>query len=334
MDHLSRLAATPRATAVAIADTHARRAREASERFHVPRSYSDYRELLDQPDVEAVTVAVPNHLHATVALDALKAGKHVLLEPPMAVRARDAQRLADSARKSRRTVMLAQGLRLHRHTVLARALIDRGDLGEMYHARAFWLRRAGIPKIGSWYTQKHLSGGGCLLDLGLHVLDLALHLMKDFEVKSVSAVQHGKLGARGVGELDTARADPAPARLFDVEDFGAALIRMKSGRTVSLEAAWAGFLTDDGREQGVEVLGTHGGVSLFPARLLRGMMDGWEMLQPSAPRAPHAEDCIHHFAACVLEGRKPIVPLDQSLRLQHILEAISTSAASGKDVLV
>jgi predicted dehydrogenase len=332
LDHLCKLAACPRAAAVAIAETLPRRAREASERFHIPRSYSDYHELLDQPDIEAVTVAVPNHLHALVALDALKAGKHVLIETPMTIRAKDAERIVEAAKKSRRTVMVAQGFRLHRHTILARSLVDRGELGEVYHARAFWLRRAGIPKIGSWYTQKPLAGGGCLLDLGLHMLDLGLHLMKDFEAKSVCAIKHAKLGPRGVGEVDTARADPLPARTFDVEDFSAALIKLKSGRTLSLEVAWAVFLTDDRREFGVDLFGTHAGFSLFPARLLRGLVDSWETVEPNAPRTAHAEDAIHHFATCVLEGRKPLVPIEQSLQLQFILEAIYASAASGKEV--
>jgi len=158
--------------------------------------------------------------------------------------------------------------------------------------------------------------------------------MKDFDAKSVCAIKHAKLGPRGVGELDTARADPLPARTFDVEDFSAALIKLKSGRTLSLEVAWAVFLTDDSRESGVDVFGTHAGLSLFPARLLRGMMDSWEILQPNAPRTALAEDCIHHFATCVLEGRKPLVPIEQSLQLQHILEAIYTSATTGKEVLV
>lgn len=332
LDHLSKLAACPRASAVAIAEIHPKRAREATDRFHIPRSYTEYHELLEQPDIEAVTVAVPNHLHAQVAMDALKAGKHVLLETPMAVRAKDAERIVEVARKTRRTVLVAQDFRLHRQVTAARALVDHGDLGDIYHARAFWLRRSGIPRIGSWYTQKNFAGGGCLFDLGLHMLDLSLFLMKDFEARSVYALKHSKLGPRGIGESEGGRTEAVATRSFDVEDFSSALIKLKSGRTVSLEVAWAVFLAQDSREYGVDLLGTHGGLSLFPARLLRGTMDGWDYLEPNAPRGSAGDDCIHHFATCVIEGKKPLVPVEQSLKVHQILDAIYTSANSGKEV--
>src|ERR1051326_4803111 len=186
LEHLHSLIGCPRAVAVAIAETHPQRAREASERFRIPRSYVDFRELLDQPDIDAVTVAAPNHLHAAMAIEALKARKHVLMEKPLATSVKDAFKVIETARKMKRTVMVAQTYRFNRHTQLAKMLIERGDLGEVYHARCFWLRRNGIPRIGSWFTQKQFSGGGCASDLGLHLLDTCLHLLKDFEASTVN----------------------------------------------------------------------------------------------------------------------------------------------------
>src|SRR5579863_4553579 len=181
LDHLTSLSQCVRATAVAIAENNAARAKEASERFKIPRSYTDYRELLEQADIDAVTIALPNHLHAPVAIEALKARKHVLLEKPMAMNAKEAIKIADMASKMRRTLMVAQHFRFNRQTQMARQIVQRGDLGDIYHARCFWTRRNGIPRIGSWFTQKKLAGGGVIYDLGVHVLDTCLHLLNEFD---------------------------------------------------------------------------------------------------------------------------------------------------------
>jgi predicted dehydrogenase len=332
LDHLTSLSTCPRATPVALAENSARRAREASDRFKIPRSYSDYHELLEHPDIDAVTVAVPNHLHAQVAIDALKAGKHVLLEKPMATSAKDAARIAEAARKAKRVLMVGMNYRFHKQAQMARTLIERGDLGEIYHSRSFWLRRAGIPRIGSWFTQKRLAGGGCAYDLGVHMLDLCLYLMKDFEAVSVSAQTHSKLGRRGLGEFDWGKSEVDPARPFDVEDLSVALIKLKSGRSVLLEVSWAALLPADGRELGVDLLGSHAGISLFPARLQRPILEGWETIQPNFAKLPHSEDRIHHFVNCLLDGKRPLVTVEESLKVQQILDAMYTSAATGKEV--
>src|SRR5438046_6937407 len=129
LDHLLNLASCPRAASVAIAESNPQRAKEASERFRISRSYSDYRELLDQPDIDAVIVATPNPLHARVAIDALQSRKHVLLEKPMATNAKDALKVVETAKKMKRAVMVAQIFRFNRHTQMDLTNIDRVDLG-------------------------------------------------------------------------------------------------------------------------------------------------------------------------------------------------------------
>lgn len=332
LDHLHSLTTCHRAVAVAIAETNPQRAREASARHNIPRSYADYRELLEQPDIDAVTIALPNHLHAPVAIEALKARKHVLLEKPMATSAKDAGKILDVAKSMKRTLMVAQNFRFDRHTQMARQSIERGDLGEIYHARCFWLRRAGIPRIGSWFTQKKLAGGGCLCDLGVHLLDTCLHLMKEFEVTAVSAQTYAKFGPRGLGEMDWGRSEIDPKRPFDVEDYGVALMRLKSGRTISMEVGWACFQNQQAREYGIDLFGTAAGFSLYPARLFRNTIEGQEILTFNSARVPHPEDRIHHFVNCVLDGKKLLVPPEESLKVQQALDALYASTASGKEV--
>jgi predicted dehydrogenase len=330
--HLLSLTSFPRAAAVAIAETHAQRAKETTERFKIPRSYNDYRELLDQPDIDAVTIATPNHLHAEMAIEALKARKHVLVEKPLATSAKDAARIIDTAKKAKRTLMVAQNFRFNRYTQMAKMIIDKGEIGDIYHARCFWLRRNGIPRIGSWFTQKKLAGGGCILDIGSHLLDACLHLMSDFDVVSASAQTHAKFGPRGLGEMDWGKGDIDPQKTFDVDDQGAALLRLKSGRSVILEASWAAYVPSDTREYGIDLFGANAGLSLYPARMFRNGPNGYETIHLNVPKLPHSEDRIHHFVSSVIEGKRPLVSLDESLQLQTILDAIYTSAATGKEV--
>jgi predicted dehydrogenase len=332
IEHLNSLLHCPRATAVALAEIHPQRAKDATDRFKIPRSYADYHELLDQPDIDAVTIAVPNHLHARIALDALQARKHVLVEKPMALDPKEAEKIVDTAKRMKRTLMVGHSLRFNRHTQAARSLFERGDLGEIYHARCFWLKRSGIPRIGSWYTQKQFAGGGSLFDLGAEILDACLHLLGEFEVRTVSAQSYAKFGSRGLGEVDWGKSDIDPKRPFDVDDGTVALLRLKSGRTISLECSWAGHHAPDAREQGIDLLGTSAGLSLYPARLFRPGANGFETIALSLVGTPYTEERIHHFASCALDNRKPLVAPEQSLKLQELLEAITSSAASGKEV--
>lgn len=332
LEHLNSLSQCPRATAVAIGETNPARAKEAADRFKLPRIYSDYRELLEQADIDAVTIALPNYLHAPVAIEALKARKHVLIEKPMAMNAKEASKIIDAAAKMRRTIMVGLNFRFNRQTQLARTVIQRGDLGEIYHARCFWLRHHGIPRIGSWFTQKKLAGGGATYDIGAHVLDTCLHLMGDFEVASVCGQIHSKFGSRGIGEINWGRSEIDPAKTFDVDDYGTALIKMKSGRSVNFEVSWAAHQPTDGRENGVDLLGTQAGLSLYPARLFRQGPSGYETIQLTGVKTPYPEDRIHHFVNAVLEGKKPMITVEESLKVQQVLDAIYTSSATGKEV--
>ena len=334
LDHLQSLSACPRAATVAIAESDAQRGRDAANRFHVPRSYADYRELLEQPDIDAVTIALPNYLHAPVAIAALKARKHVLLEKPMATSARDAAKIIETATRMKRTVMVGQNFRFNRHTQSAKLCLERGTLGEVYHVRCFWLRRHHIPRIGSWFTQKQFAGGGCTYDLSVHMLDAGLHLLGEFEATSVAAQTHARFGPRGLGEMDWGQSEVDPRRPFDVEDCSIAFLRLKNSRTLLLECSWAGHHADGAREYGIDLLGADAGLSLFPARLSRNGTLGYERIDLIQPKLPYSEDRLHHFVSCVLDGKKPLVAPEESLQVQKILDAIYVSAASGKEVKV
>jgi predicted dehydrogenase len=332
LHHLRSLAHCAQASAVAIAESDPKRAKEATELYKIPRSYSDYRELLDQPDIDAVIITLPNHLHAPVTHEALQARKHVLLEKPMALNAKEAAKIIDTSKKMKRTLMVGQNFRFKRATQIAKEAIDHNQLGDVYHVRCFWLRRSGIPRIGSWFTQKQYAGGGCVSDLGVHLIDTALYLLKDFEVATVSGQVFGKLGPKGVGSFDWGKGEIDPRKPFDVDDYGTAFIRLRSGKTISLEVSWAGHQDVGNREYGLDLLGTSAGVSLYPARLFRDGTNGYETVELSLPNLPFPEDHTHYFVNCVLHGKKPIVTLEESFRVQQVLDAIYASANSRKEI--
>jgi predicted dehydrogenase len=332
IDHLNSLLHCPKAATVAIAELNPQRLREVAEKFHVPRTYTNYKELLEQPDIDAVTIALPNFLHAAVAIDALNARKHVLIEKPMATNAKEAAKIIAAAQKNRRTAMVAKNFRFDRNTQTARLAIQRGDLGEVYHARGFSHRHSNIPRIGSWFTQKQFAGGGCMADAGCMLVDTLFHLLDDFDVVSVSATTHAKFGNRGRGEGNWGKGDVDPKRPFDVEDHSTAFLRMKKGYTVTVETSWAGFHPGDNREEGIDLLGTEAGMSLFPAKLFKQSLHGFETTHFYNNKNGPCEDRIGHFVNCIIEGKKPIIPMEESLKVQQVLDAIYLSAETGKEV--
>lgn len=332
--HLKSLATCPQAAVVAISESDAKRCKDAVDQFRISRTYRDYRELLEQPDIDAVTIALPNHLHAPVGIQALQARKHVLIEKPMAMNTKEALKLAETSKKMKRVLMVGLNFRFNRHAQLAKEAVQRGDLGEVYHMRGFWHRRAGIPRIGSWFTRKELAGGGCMSDIGVHMLDLCLHLVGDFDARAVSAQTFAKLGPAGIGEFDWGKGEIDPAHPFTVEDYGVALVKMRSGRSVVLESSWAAYHGTQARERGVDLFGTSGGLTLFPAQLFRDTPGGYQMTELAGTKLPYPEDRIHHWVQSILAGKKPMIGLDEALKVQQILDAIYQSAATGREVLL
>jgi predicted dehydrogenase len=332
LHHLEALRRDPRAQIVAIAETHPGRSREAADKYRVGVQCRDYRALLARDDIDAVSIALPNHLHARVAIDALRAGKHVHLEKPMALNAREAAQIIVAAKKARRFLMVGQNMRFNRDTQMLKHFIDHGALGDIYHARAWWVRRAGIPRIGSWFTQRKFAGGGALLDIGIHMLDLALHLMGSFQPVSVSGVTHSRFGPRGLGGGGWGKGEIDKNAVFDVDDYACALIKLQGGKSLILEAAWAAHL--DAPSYGVQLFGTEGGGSVYPAKIFRRSrgVAAYEVVTPELKSLPYPEERLHHFIDCVLKGKKSMVPPGQSLVVQKILDAIYKSAAAGREV--
>ena len=194
-------------------------------------TYRDYEEMFAEGGLDAVSVALPNNLHAPVTIAALRAGLDVLCEKPMATNAAQAEDMLRAAREAGRKLMIHFNYRFSPQSQFAKRYVDEGHLGQVYYAQTRWLRVRGIPKMGGWFGVKRSSGGGPLIDLGVHRLDLAMWLMGYPRAVSVSAVTYDLLGARLAREAGAS---------YDVEDLAAALIRLEDGATLNLEVSWAG----------------------------------------------------------------------------------------------
>lgn len=329
--HIESFQKHPAARVVALVETSTARGREVARRFHIPALFTDYRDVLKRADVDVVSIALPNYLHAPVALAALRAGKHVMVDKPMATDARAAARLVAEAKRRRRLLMVGQNQRFTPAVQTLKQLVERGVLGEVYHAKARWLRRSGIPRIGSWFTQKKFAGGGCTYDIGAHVLDQTLYLMGEFAATAVSAQTYAKFGPRGRGNGTWGRSEIDPRKPFDVDDLSVAFIRLKSGRTVLLETSWAAHQPQPDLN-GTQLFGTEAGATTSPLQLFRPGRSGYrvETIKPLPTRV--SPDRMVHFINVLLGREKPHVLPEESLAVQRILDAIYRSAATGREV--
>ena len=170
---------------------------------------------------------MPTFLHAPITVGALEAGIHVLSEKPIARTATEAQAMVDAAHASGRVLEVAFNHRRRGDIEALKTAIDAGTIGRPYHGRAIWLRRAGIPALGSWFTNREMAGGGPLIDIGVHVLDYALYLFGEPKVIAVSAVTHSELGARGRGGAVADKQHVGSA--YEVEDLASLLLRLEGG---------------------------------------------------------------------------------------------------------
>ncbi|AGB37538.1 Gfo/Idh/MocA family protein [Natronococcus occultus] len=199
--------------------------------------YDDHQELYD--DVDAVIITTPNKYHEEYAVDAFDRNRHVLLEKPLAHSLESADRIATAAADSDGLGMIGFNNRFANTVRIVRNRIDRGELGDVTHVEANYVRRRGIPGRGSWFTRRQIAGGGALIDLGVHAIDLSLYLLGYPTVTEVNGVTRGEFGTQEeYAYLEMWGDDAGPAG-FDVDDSASAFIRTEDDRTISLEVAWA-----------------------------------------------------------------------------------------------
>ena len=335
-DHCNAINRYPGAAVTAVAEINPERREGLQKKHAIAKAYEKWQDLVADADVDAVAIALPNALHAPVSLAALQAGKHVLLDKPFALSYAEAKRVVEAAKRKKKVLMLGMNQRYRQDAQTLKTIVDRGELGEVYHAKAYWYRRMGSPKFGTWFVNKKLSGGGCMLDIGVHFLDLALHLIDNWEPVSVSGQVYGKFGHRGIGEGGWGKSDRNAKLKFDVEDFATGLIKFRNGATLELNVSWI-LHQEQGDRNNIELYGTEAGATLSPLKLFRQAKrtGEYEVVIPQNVKIPHRyENRQFNWLDAILGKDKPLCTMEQSLVVQRILDAIYASSASGKDVRI
>lgn len=333
--HLSvaEINAHPAAQVVAAHDLNAERLEALCASFSIERSYETLAATLEDGAVDALYIAVPNKYHAPMAMQALEVGKHVLLEKPFAMNMAEAFDVAAAADRSGRVFMLGMNQRFVEDHQKIRTIAQKGLLGDIYHAKAVWCRRSGIPKLGTWFGNRAMAGNGCLYDIGVHMLDLCLYTIDNFEPISVTGVAYTKFGNRGLGECEwghSAREDLA----FDVDDSASAFIRLANGATVTLDVCWACHQADD-QYHNVTLYGTEGGATLSPARIFHEDPErNGHHVNDNVDEAIEFAHCsrFHNFINNILGKESLCVTLKQALVVQSVLDAIEESSRIGREV--
>jgi len=284
---------------------------------------TDFSRVLGE-EVDAVSICTPNSLHATMAIDAMRAGKHVLCEKPLATNAPDAQKIADCARETDRICMVSHVLRFRDDVLELRR--RAGEIGEIYYARVLARRRSGIPKWGGWFTQNALAGGGPLIDTGVHTLDLAWWLAGCPVPVSASAVSYAKFGPHKT-HLGAGGAGDEEGR-FDVEDLAAGFVRFEGGFSLHFEASWAINAARD--ERFCHLHGTRGALLWEDEPKFVDEEGDVETLQQRTGSAWQRE--MEHFLGCIQSGKTPDPDAQQGAVMMGMLDALYESARLGKEI--
>lgn len=339
--HMPSLKAIENVQMVAFCDIIEERAQKAAAEYGTPdaKVYTDYKELLKDPEIEVVHVLTPNREHADISIDALHAGKHVMCEKPMAKTAADARRMYQAAKESGKKLTIGYQHRHKPQSLYAKEYIDNGSLGEIYYANCLAIRRRGTPNWGV-FLDEEAQGGGPIIDIATHSLDLTLYLMNNYEPEMVIGKTHKKLEHPEAGNIwgdNGVSSTP-------LEEAACALIRMKNGATIILETSWALNTAEPVSEGSCVLCGSKAGLQIKNDKLTVNAVElnrqtitevdtntGGVAFYSGAKVTPALTEAIS-WIRCILDDTDPVVLPEQALVVSEILEAIYTSSKTGKPV--
>lgn len=321
MNHVRRAAALEDVTVAALADTDADRLQAGGELAGTRAALLRDAEELLEAELDAVVLAVPNHLHAPMSVAAMRNGKHVLVEKPMAMNPAEAEEMIRARDETGRVLMVGMNQRFTPAHAAARRAVAAGMLGQVLHVQTGWVLDRpfdGLWARGDWFLTEARSGGGPLLDLGIHRLDLALYLLGMPAVETVSG-----FASRGIG----AKVAAARGRPYELEDYARGFMRLEGGVSLTLEAGY--FNNVPGKRQETVICGTDGAMQLGERVTVTTWSDGEPVQAEPAPDTATATSCVEHFCR-VLRGEEDLGPTaEQGLLGHRVIDAIYTSARTG-----
>ena len=294
---------------------------------------TDYRELLKRKDVDAVDICTPNDLHSEIAVAAFKAKKHVFCEKPDAVSPEKALAMKEASEKAGKVLMVMRNNRFTEASVYAKDYIAQGKAGSIYAGRCGWIRRRGIPGKGGWFTTKELSGGGPLIDLGVHMIDLSIWLMGNPVPVAVTGAAYRKFADNDLSDsVHSKFGDKVEEGTFDVEDLAMGFIRFDNGACLQIEFSWASNIEKE--KHFVELRGDKAGLC-WENGSLKIFSEKKGKLTDEKPRFKasngHMRN-LRNFVDVVLEGAQPVFVPQQGVDMIKILDAVYRSAESGREI--
>ena len=318
---------------VAVCDLIKERAESTARKYGVPHIFTNYHDVLAMDEIEAVSVVTYNQAHCAPTVDALYAGKHVLVEKPMAATLDDAAAMTRAAHETGKILMVALKTRYSPHMIEAKRVAESGALGDIYYAESVACRRSGIPGWpGASFTYKEKAGLGAVADIGVYSLDAALYVMGHPKPVAVSGIANNLLGTRysqpvvGGWEWD-------PNNLT-VEDFGAGSVRFEDGRMMIFKTCWIMNMDSLGDTL---FLGTKGGMKLHPLTVYRNEWGATNDIQLNVPQVEDIELFKSEnlaFADAVRNNKPSPIPAEQMLLTNVIIQGLIDSAAAGHEVQV
>ena len=320
---------------IAVCDVNPETAQKAAEKFNVPKVLSDYRELLAIKEIDAVSVTTPNKYHMQPTIDALKAGKHVLCEKPLAMNADEARLMCAAARDTGKILQVALQSRFGGSGRFMKEYIDAGNMGDIYYARAQALRRRGVPGWGV-FIEKDKQGGGPLIDIGVHILDFTLFMMGYPKPVAASGKTWDMMGKNpklynSWGDYDRDK--------FTVEDFAVGMIKFDNDAVVTLESSFMGNL--DGDPFTTQIFGTKAGATVKvwgdkPIEIFTE--ENRQVFNMTPVNIPNVESMhtaeVQAFVDAILHDKPSPVPGENGLTLHAIFDAIYKSSVTGKEEVV
>ena len=329
--HIRGYRSHPAAEVVAVADVDKERLEQVGEEYGVEARYTSAADMLKKEGLDVVSVATPNKFHKRLTIAALKAGCHALCEKPMAMTAAEGRGMIAAAKAARKRLMINFSYRFRDETLALKRLVNEGALGDVYFAKTIWHRRRGMPKFGGWFGQKDLAGGGPLIDLGVHRIDLALWLMG--RPKPVW-VMGGAYNAVASAIAKRQR------KKFDVEDMAVGMVRFDNGAILEVEASWAAHIAEREMME-TRLFGTEGGcvhrnvneTYEFEAEVfVERNGDQYDMKLHRPEAGPGSS--MYHLVDSILSNEPHIATGEDGLVVMELLDAIYKSADKGKPIRV
>ncbi len=313
--HLPNLITLPNVEVSAVAEINRNRLQAISDKFSIKQKFSNYKDLLEKSDVDAVIIATPTSTHKDIAIDCLQAGKDVLVEKPLARTYLEAKQIAEAAKKFKRKLMVGMNLRYRPDTMLLRSFINSNEIGDPFYIKCGWIRKQSSSE--KWFTKKEESGGGVIIDLGIHLLDMALWLLGYPEISSVSSNNYYHYTK-------------------NVEDTSISCIKCKNSAVINLEVSWSLPVEKD--HFYFNVYGTKGSFSSNPFSLYKKVENDYINLTPTLTESPSKlfkKSYLNELKSFIgaIKGLNPIFsPGEEAVHRMKVIEAMYESAKKNHEI--